>query len=145
MAQHRVELGAMADINVTPMVDVMLVLLVVFMITAPMLATGVTVNLPKARAAPLAGAMQQPLLVTVDREGRIFVGLERTPAELAGLSEQLRAIADGMMDQRVLVSGDGKARYEQVVSVMALLQRAGFANVALVVDPRAADPASPRR
>ena len=124
-----------ADINVTPMVDVMLVLLVVFMITAPMLASGISVNLPKTRAAPLTSANEQPLLVKVDVSGRVFVGMEKTPADRANLPSQLKAIADGMMDKRVYVGGDGKARYEQVVSVLALLQRAGFRNVGLLVDP----------
>jgi biopolymer transport protein TolR len=128
----------MADINVTPMVDVMLVLLVVFMITAPMLATGFAVNLPKARATPLMDMKEQPLLVTVDKEGRIFVGMEKTPAEPANLPSQLRAIADGMTDKRAYVSGDGETRYEQVISALALLKAAGFANVGLVVDSRIA-------
>ena len=129
----------MADINVTPMVDVMLVLLVVFMITAPMLATGFAVNLPRTRAAPLDSARDQPLLVTVDRNGRVFVGMDRrVPAERASLGEQLRAIAEGKLDRRVYVSGDGEAKYEQVISVLGLLQSAGFANVGLVVDSRAA-------
>ena len=123
----------MADINVTPMVDVMLVLLVVFMITAPMLATGVSVNLPRTKAAPLS-SNEQPLLVKVDRDGRVFIGMEKTPAELANLPSQLKALADGMMDKRVYVGGDGQAKYEKVVSVLALLQRAGFRNVGLLVD-----------
>jgi biopolymer transport protein TolR len=131
----------MADINVTPMVDVMLVLLVVFMITAPMLATGVSVNLPRTQAAPLASAKNDPLVVTVTKDGRIFVGQEKTPAELASLPAQLEAIANGMVDKRVYVGGDGDATYQQVVSVLALLQTAGFANVALLVDPRTMGPA----
>ena len=126
----------MADINVTPMVDVMLVLLLVFMITAPMLAAGVAVNLPKTRAAPLAITKERPLLVTVDKDGRVFVGLEKTPAELASLPDQLKAIADGMLDKRVCVSGDGEGKYERVVSVLALLQSAGFTNAGLLVDSR---------
>jgi biopolymer transport protein TolR len=116
------------------MVDVMLVLLVVFMIAAPMLATGVSVNLPRTRAAPLS-FNEQPLLVQVGRDGGVFLGTQKTPAELANLPSQLQALADGMMDKRVYVGGDGEAKYEKVVSVLALLQRAGFRNVGLLVDP----------
>ena len=122
----------MADINVTPMVDVMLVLLVVFMITAPMLTTGVSVNLPRTKAAPLTNT--EAVLVTVDKGGRIFIG--GAPADLASLPDQLKAIAGGNMETRVYISGDGEGRYGQVVTVLALLQTAGFRNVALVVDPR---------
>jgi biopolymer transport protein TolR len=128
----------MADINVTPMVDVMLVLLVVFMITAPMLTTGFAVNLPRTRAAPLETTQEQPLIVTVDREGGIFVAGERTPADPARLPDQLRAIAEAMADKRAYVSGDGEVEYEQVVSMLSLLQAAGFDKVGLVVDARPA-------
>ena len=124
----------MADINVTPMVDVMLVLLVVFMITAPMLTTGFAVNLPRTKAAPLASTKEQPLIVRVDRDGRIYVGMETRPAEAAGLPDRLRAIAGEMADRRAYVSGDREGRYEQVVSVLSLLQGAGFDKVGLVVD-----------
>jgi biopolymer transport protein TolR len=123
----------MADINVTPMVDVMLVLLVVFMITAPMLATGVAVNLPKVQAAQLPSGQKQPLQVAVDKDGKIYIGTQKTPVGLAQLAPQLKAIADQNLDQRVYVSGDGEVTYGKVMEVLALLQRAGFKNAALPV------------
>ena len=124
----------MADINVTPMVDVMLVLLVVFMITAPMLATGVAVNLPKVQAAQLPAGQKQPLQVSVDKDGKVYLGTQKTPVELAQLAPQLKAIADNNLEQRVYVRGDGAVTYQNVMQVLALLQRAGFTNAALPVE-----------
>src|SRR5690348_4310379 len=82
----------MAEINVTPMVDVMLVLLIVFMITAPMLATGVAVNLPKTRADQLPSQQEQPLIVTVDKDCKNYLGTQKEPVALAQLAPQLKAI-----------------------------------------------------
>jgi biopolymer transport protein TolR len=128
----------MADINVTPMVDVMLVLLVVFMITAPMLATGVAVNLPKTSARQLPTEKERPLVVTVDKQGKIYVGMEDTPVEPAALGEMLKAIAQNKMDKRVYVRGDEDGRYGDVVTVLTLLQGAGFTNAGLPVDSKKA-------
>jgi biopolymer transport protein TolR len=126
----------MADINVTPMVDVMLVLLVVFMITAPMLATGVAVNLPKTRAEQLPTEKERPLVVTVDKDGKIYVGMGKEPVELARLSEQLKAIAQDRLDKRVYVRGDEAVAYGKVMEVLTVLQDAGFASAGLPVDPK---------
>jgi biopolymer transport protein TolR len=123
----------MADINVTPMVDVMLVLLIVFMITAPMLATGVAVNLPRTRADQLPTDQKQPLIVTIDKDGKIYVGQQKTAVELPSLAPQLKAIADMNLDQRVYIRADGQASHEQVMIVLALLQQSGFRNAALPV------------
>src|ERR1700754_5178269 len=90
----------MAHINDTPMVDVMLVLLVVFMITAPMLATGVAVNLPKTRAEQMPTENERPLVVTVNKEGKIFVGMQDTPVEPETLGATLQAIAKDRLDKR---------------------------------------------
>jgi biopolymer transport protein TolR len=128
----------MADINVTPMVDVMLVLLVVFMITAPMLATGVAVNLPKTRAEQLPTEKERPLVVTIDKNGNYFVGMEDTPVELAQLAPQLKAIAESKLDKRVYVRADEEVSYGTVMTVLTLLQRAGFTNVGLPVDAKKA-------
>jgi len=127
----------MADINVTPMVDVMLVLLVVFMITAPMLATGVSVNLPKTRAEQLKTENERPLVVTVNKEGKIFVGMQDQPVEAETLGATLQAIAKDRMDKRVYVRGDEGVNYGRVMEVLGLLQGAGFSQVALPVDPQA--------
>ncbi len=127
----------MADINVTPMVDVMLVLLVVFMITAPMLATGVAVNLPKTRAEQMPTENERPLVVTVNKEGRIFVGMQDEPVEAATLGATLQAIARDRLDKRVYVRADEGVNYGRVMEVLSLLQGAGFSQVGLPVDPSA--------
>jgi biopolymer transport protein TolR len=129
----------MADINVTPMVDVMLVLLVVFMITAPMLATGVSVNLPKTRAEQLRTENERPLVVTVNHEGRLFVGMQDEPVEAATLGATLQAIAKDRLDKRVYVRADKDVNYGRVMEVLSLLQGAGFSQVSLPVDPLAKD------
>jgi biopolymer transport protein TolR len=129
----------MADINVTPMVDVMLVLLVVFMITAPMLATGVAVNLPKTRAEQLPTEKERPLVVTIDKDGKTYVGMEKDkPVEMAALASMLKAIAGQKMDKRVYVRADEAVAYGKVMTVLSLLQRAGFTNAGLPVDSQKA-------
>jgi biopolymer transport protein TolR len=127
----------MADINVTPMVDVMLVLLVVFMITAPMLATGVAVNLPKTRAEQMPTDDERPLVVTVDKAGKIFVGMQDDPVEPETLGAQLQAIAKDRLDKRVYVRADEGVNYGRVMEVLSLLQESGFSQVGLPVDPKA--------
>ncbi|MEQ1610807.1 MAG: protein TolR [Hyphomonadaceae bacterium] len=129
----------MADINVTPMVDVMLVLLVVFMITAPMLATGVAVTLPKTAAEQLQTEKERPLVVTVDKDSKIYVGMEKEPIPLKELAPMLMALAENNLEKRVYVRGDEAVPYGAVVSVLALLQRAGFKNAGLPVDANAAN------
>ena len=128
----------MADINVTPMVDVMLVLLVVFMVTAPMLATGVTVTLPKTRADQMKTEKERPLVVTVDKAGKVYVGLEDTPVELKDLAPMLKALAENNLEKRVYVRADEAVNYGAVVTVLALLQSSGFTNAGLPVDPNSA-------
>jgi biopolymer transport protein TolR len=127
-----------ADINVTPMVDVMLVLLVVFMVTAPMLATGVAVTLPKTRAEQLPTENERPLVVTIDKEGNTYLGLQDTPVELRELATGLKALAEDNMEKRVYVRADQAVPYGAVVTVLALLQNAGFTNAGLPVDPNEA-------
>ncbi len=128
----------MADINVTPMVDVMLVLLVVFMVTAPMLATGVSVSLPKVTAEQMPTENQRPLVVTIDKEGAVYLGMEDTPVELKDLAPQLMALAENNIEKRVYVRADEMVANGVVVKVLALLQVAGFRNVGLPVDPNVA-------
>ena len=125
----------MADINVTPMVDVMLVLLIVFMITAPMLATGVSVTLPKTKAEQMQTEKERPLVVTVDKDEKYYVGMEDTPVALGDLADMMKALAENNMDKRVYVRADEKVPYGAVVNVLALLQQAGFKNAGLPVDP----------
>jgi len=122
---------AMAEINVTPFVDVMLVLLIVFMVTAPLLTVGVPVDLPKTRAQEL-GHDREPLSVTVKRDGRIY--LQNTPIEESELVDKLTAIAANGYDQRIFVRGDKSVDYGRVMQVMAEISAAGFTHIGLVTD-----------
>ena len=123
--------GALSEINVTPLVDVMLVLLIIFMISAPLLTAGVSVELPKTEA----GAMQdqtEPLTVSIRADGRIFLG----EAEIAfsSLSPQLKAAAGAGMERPIYVRADGRASYEVVAQVMASLSTSGFTKINLITD-----------
>ena len=128
---RRARRRAMSEINVTPFVDVMLVLLIVFMVTAPLLTVGVPVDLPKTRAQTL-GQDREPLSVTVKRDGRIF--LQNTPIEEPELVAKLTAIAANGYDQRIFVRGDKAVDYGRVMEVMGLLSAAGFTHIGLVTD-----------
>jgi biopolymer transport protein TolR len=122
----------MSEINVTPFVDVMLVLLVIFMVTAPLLTVGVQVDLPKTTASPIQGK-DEPLAVTVDQRGRIFV--QETAIDLNALAPRLRAISGNNPDVRVFVRGDRGIPYGRVMEVMGVIHSAGFEKVALVTEP----------
>jgi len=119
----------MAEINVTPMVDVMLVLLIVFMVAAPLLTVGVPVNLPKAGAQSLK-ADDEPLAITVNAEGKIFI--EETEIAAAALVPRLQSIAGAGLEQRIYVRGDKAVAYGRVADVVARINAAGYARVALV-------------
>ena len=119
----------MAEINVTPFVDVMVVLLVVFMITAPLLTVGVKIDLPKTRAASLQG-QDQPLAISINAEGKIF--LQDFQVDLSELVPKLKAITENAPDKRIFVRGDRTIAYGRVLQVMSLINVAGFTRVALV-------------
>ena len=119
----------MSDINVTPMVDVMLVLLVVFMITAPLLTVGVPVDLPKTAASQMVG-QDEPLVVTVDAKGEVF--LQETKITLDQLVPRLSAITANKKDTRIFVRGDKAIAYGKVMEVMGMVNLAGFTRVALI-------------
>jgi biopolymer transport protein TolR len=121
----------MAEINVTPFVDVMLVLLIVFMVTAPLLTVGVPVDLPQTRAKSL-GEDREPLAVTVDMSGQIF--LQNTPVLVNDLVPRLVAISNNGYNQRIFVRGDKSVGYGKVMEVMGLLNAAGFTRIGLVTD-----------
>jgi biopolymer transport protein TolR len=121
----------MAEINVTPFVDVMLVLLIVFMVTAPLLTVGVPVDLPQTRAKSL-GEDREPLSVTIDNSGRIF--LQNTPIGEEDLVPKLIAISNNGYNQRIFVRGDKAVDYGKVMQVMGLLNSAGFTRIGLVTD-----------
>jgi len=123
----------MSEINVTPFVDVMLVLLIVFMVTAPLLTVGVTVDLPKATSAPLPG-QDEPLTVTVDREGRIF--LQESEIAIDELGPRLIAILETKPETRIFVRGDQVIDYGRVMEVVGSIHDAGIVKVALVTKLR---------
>lgn len=128
--------GVMADINVTPMVDVMLVLLVIFMITAPLLTAGVSVDLPKAKAKAISQQDNAPLEISVDSRGNIFMG--KTSVKVERLQGILSAIAKENPDRRVYIKADSKLGYGQVMAVMAAVNSSGFTKIALITDPTTA-------
>ena len=121
----------MSDINVTPMVDVMLVLLVIFMVTAPLLTVGVQVDLPKTKSSVIPGE-DEPLTISVDDQGRIF--LQETELELAGLAPRLLAITKNNPDARIFIRGDKAIDYGRVMEVMGTINAAGYRKVALVTE-----------
>ncbi|HEX7743631.1 MAG TPA: protein TolR [Sphingobium sp.] len=122
---------AMSEINVTPFVDVMLVLLIVFMVTAPLLTVGVPVDLPKTRA-PALGQDKEPLSITVAKDGKIYLQKEVVTAD--ALVPKLQAISQNGYDQRIFVRGDKTVAYDRVMVVMGLLASAGFTHIGLVTD-----------
>jgi biopolymer transport protein TolR len=121
----------MAEINVTPFVDVMLVLLIVFMVTAPLLTVGVPVDLPKTKA-PALGQDKEPLSVTIARDGKIY--LQKEVVSEDQLVPKLQAISQNGYDQRIFVRGDHSVDYGRVMVVMGLLASAGFTHIGLVTD-----------
>lgn len=125
--------AVMSDINVTPLVDVMLVLLIVFMVTAPLLTAGVSVNLPKASSKMLIQKDNAPLEVTVNKEGNVFMG--ETAVKIDRLNGILSAISQENPDRRVYIRADRSLSYGQVMAVMAVVSSSGFTRIALVSDP----------
>ena len=126
-----------ADINVTPFVDVMMVLLVVFMVAAPLLTVGVPLQLPQTAAMPLPVDREEPLTINLDRDGRVFV--QRSEVEISELLPQLRAIAAERVSDRVFLRADASLSYGRVAEVMGLLNAGGFRNIGLVTDPAGAN------
>ena len=124
----------MSEINVTPMVDVMLVLLIIFMVSAPLLTVGVPIDLPQTQASSLDQADKEPLAVSVNTDGKVF--LQNTEIELESLVPKLQAIAQarGGNDERIYVRGDKTVDYGTVMKVMGRLNAAGFRKVALVTE-----------
>jgi biopolymer transport protein TolR len=126
----------MSEINVVPYIDVMLVLLIIFMVTAPLLSTGIDVNLPKAAAEPMENQNEEPFVVTVDKEGNYYINDDED--EIATDREieiKARAVLQRNPSLPFLVRGDGEVDYAFVVRAMVLLQRAGVESVGLVTDP----------
>jgi biopolymer transport protein TolR len=119
----------MSEINVTPFVDVMLVLLIVFMVTAPLLSAGVPVDLPEAAANPLA-LEKEPVTITIDVDGRVY--LKEDEISLDDLIPKLTELTGGQLDERIYVRGDRAASYGTIMYVMGAINAAGFRHIGLV-------------
>ncbi|MSP30847.1 MAG: protein TolR [Acetobacteraceae bacterium] len=134
----------LAEINVTPMVDVMLVLLIIFMVTAPLMTSAVPVDLPKANARPVNTDVE-PLTVSINAEGKIY--LQDAELQLGDLVPKLLAIAENKPDRRIFVRGDRSIAYGRIMEVMGKIAQGGFTKVALLAEqPSAVAPtAAPRR
>lgn len=138
MAGNKNKRRLVAEINVVPYIDVMLVLLIVFMVTAPLLMQGVQVELPKAPASPLDDKAKDPLIVSVKADGTYYVDLgngENQQEPLADIVEKVRKVLAQKNDTPVLVWGDTAVDYGAVVNLMAQLQGAGAKSVGLVTEP----------
>ena len=121
-----------SEINVTPFVDVMLVLLIVFMVAAPLLTVGVDVNLPKTAAGALPSESEEPLTVTLTAEGGIVIQTTEIPE--AEFLTRLRGVAQERSDDKVFLRADGSISYSRVMQVMGAMNAAGFGNIGLVTD-----------
>jgi biopolymer transport protein TolR len=119
----------MSEINVTPFVDVMLVLLIVFMVAAPLLTSGVPVDLPETQAKPLA-IEKEPITITIDPEGRVF--LKENEISIQDLVPKITEIATDGMEERIYVRGDRSANYGAIMRVMGAINGAGFRHIGLV-------------
>ncbi|HEY3174951.1 MAG TPA: protein TolR [Candidatus Polarisedimenticolia bacterium] len=133
--------ASMADINVTPLVDVVLVLLIIFMVTAPMMQRGVDVQLPKAESA--SGQEEQRIIVTIDRAARVY--LNQTSMPLAELEQHLSTVASGYRDPFVYLRADQAVPYGSVMAVMDRIKKAGIERVGLVTEPTPSDEQAPSR
>lgn len=122
----------MADINVTPLVDVMLVLLIIFMVTAPMLHQGVEVTLPKAEAESLPLRVEDPLVLSVNRDGLVYV--EDTPIHPSQVAERLLPMIEARGDDTVFLKGDEGVAYGRVIEVLDILHQAGITRIGMITE-----------
>ncbi|MBV9250121.1 MAG: protein TolR [Acetobacteraceae bacterium] len=129
----------LAEINVTPLVDVMLVLLIIFMVTAPLMTSGVSIDLPKTNAAPLNND-SEPLTISINAEGQIF--LQDTQLELADLVPRLQSLAQNNPERRIFVRGDKDLPYGRIMQVMGTITQGGFTKVALLAEQTTAPDAN---
>ncbi len=133
----------MGEINVVPYIDVMLVLLIIFMVTAPLLTQGVHVDLPRTGGASLPDPKREPLVVSVDREQRLYVNIgdqKTQPVDVVTLADKVRLVLSRDAETPVLLKADAAIPYGRVMQTMVLLQRAGAAKVGFVTDPLPATP-----
>lgn len=126
-----------ADVNITNLMDVMMVLLVVFMVAAPMMTSGIALNLPKVGGQNLTGK-ETSLNISVDNEGYYFIGKDEVPADK--IVERVRAVREANPEISVVISGDTEAQYGRVIGLMAMLKSAGFDKVGLKTEPETNQP-----
>jgi len=126
--------GLVADINVTPLVDVMLVLLIIFMVTAPMMTQGLEVNLPETTTKSLR-QKDAPLIVSINRQGEIYIGTDKIKVDLSLLRQQLSGLPDAKKKEPIYLRADRDVPYGVVVQVMADIKRAGFEKLGMITRP----------
>jgi biopolymer transport protein TolR len=123
----------MSEINVTPLVDVMLVLLIIFMVTAPMMQEGMSVNVPEVKSAPLEQHEQEPVILVIDKNGKMKI--KRTELTIDQLSQELGAIFEERADKTLYLRADADASYGMVVQAMALAKQAGATKLSMITRP----------
>ena len=133
-----------AEINVVPYIDVMLVLLVIFMITAPLLFQGVEVNLPKAAAKPMEQKPQEPIVLSIDRHGNYYLNIGSHPTQTIVATDVFKLVQEELKlptntDRQTLIKGDINISYEKIIVAMTLLQKAGARSIGLITDPHDQD------
>ncbi len=120
----------MAEINVTPFVDVMLVLLIVFMVAAPLLSSGVNVDLPDSQAPQIQDDDNTPIEISLTKDGQLYIG--DTEIQIENLAQKLSAMTSGVYDRRIYIRGDQVLSYGQVMNILGLINAAGYTKVALI-------------
>ncbi|MBL8640552.1 MAG: protein TolR [Alphaproteobacteria bacterium] len=130
---YRKSYRPMSEINVTPFIDVMLVLLIVFMVTAPLLSAGIPVDLPKTEAAAMSEKDEKPLEVAVNKSGEIYIGETKVTRE--ALLGKLSAITGDDMERRVFIKADQGLSYGDVMAILGSINKAGYKKVALITEP----------
>ena len=138
MQRRRQRTRLMSDINVVPYIDVMLVLLIIFMITAPLITQGVKIDLPEATSQVIPPSEQEPVVVSVDKDGQYYIDIGDNPDAVIGdqeLIERVSKMLNLKPDTEFLVRGDENVAYGSVVGLMSLLQEAGVPSVGLVTEP----------
>ena len=130
--QSRDEFDHLADINVTPLVDVMLVLLIIFMVTAPMLHQGISVALPKTATTNIEATLEDPIVLSISRDGRYYIN--ETPVARGLLRDRLRAILRGRKERAVLLKADRGLSYGTVIETLDLLNRMGIESLGMITD-----------
>ena len=124
----------MAEINVTPFVDVMLVLLIVFMVAAPLLTAGVTIDLPDSQAKAITQEDNQPIEISIDTKGKVYIG--QTEVKKGRLIPLLSAMTGGDQERRIYIRGDQGLAYGKIMRIIGLVNAAGFRKVALISEPK---------